>query len=240
MKKKLAKILICLSLLFFLLSAISYLFIKGYKATPTFGFGEIKKVKNCTGYGVCSLDDPAEFRMITLNFDNEVVQKEIQKINDNTLKFYKRQKKSNLDGGLCTEEARKTYYHSLEIYSITDKIVNDDYIACSVIRLVRDVCSGKAEKNEPDVMIYDYKKKKLLSQEEFKAQENITDEMIYQAIQATIDYLNKGSNGMQYEFKDVDMDSLKLYYGRDGQAHVIFFHNVFGSYNTGLIVKKDK
>jgi len=211
--------------------------LKGYRAEANFGIS-IKEVKNCTGYGICSLDDPAQYKLLSLNYRSNIVQKEIEKINSNTLKLYNRHKNSKFENDdKCSEEVRKTYYHPIEVDSITERIINDDYVAVCIIRTVRNLCTNIEEKNEPDIMIYDVKEKKILTQEEFKKKEKITDEMIDKAINTTLDYLNDNPDGVRYEFKDVDMDTLKLYYGTDGNAHVIFFHNTFGSYETGLIVQ---
>ena len=119
----------------------------------------------------------------------KVVETIVNNINTETRQFYEMANSSNMEDESCAP-FRDLYNHSLTTFTEYFYYEDESFVSLATLRKVRNICTNKVE-SEQKAYIYDKNEKKVITQEEFIAKLNITQEEIDNAIQHSLDIINK-------------------------------------------------
>lgn len=149
-----------------------------------------------------------------LSYDTGVseIDEIIEKINAETKNKYDKTKSSNFDSEFCKDKVdtlniSHMYNSNYIVYS------NNDFITIGVIHESHDLCKNEYESLQATAYIYDRNDKKIITQEEFKKKLGIHEEQIYEAIEFSVNDMNKINN--KYKLKD-NYDDVILFYASNG------------------------
>lgn len=217
-----------------LLLALSFFFITSPKERDYHKFAETEKITYCKSGENCHTAYDITHSALTIDYDNEELQGEVKKINDNTNKYIKEVKKSDLSSVECAS-VRSMYNYRYKYYEMFYKYSGNDYISTMAYRVMEDLCVEGADKRiEPDVVIFDVKAKKILSQNEFIRKTGVTDSQIQKNIKSTIDYLSKEIYKKEIAY-DGNVDDYKLFYDEGKVLKVVFYCKTLNNYQVATI-----
>jgi hypothetical protein len=155
-------------------------------------------------------------------------------MNENTKKFAESVKETeSLSDSKC-DSVRDLYYYRYNYYTMFYEYTGSDYISILANRVREDLCSTDYYQNkaEPEVIIFDRKQNKIITQEEFKKALNISEEEIQKVIEN--EYNTLGSviynNNMKYTEEITDY---KLFYDEGKKLRVIFYCKDVNGYEIG-------
>ena len=189
-----------------------------YELEPLKEFSVCKNNSSCHAPG-----GNYSYNYMSLDTDIKEVQASIDKINKETKKLYNKSKKSNMDAKEC-KEASNTYKHSFHSNTQYYQYENDNYISIGAKRVTYNLCTNESNQLRPEIYIYDKKQEKIISQEEFKKQLNMTEENISSLINFNLMNLNKIPNNnytLEDTYKDGKQDTL-LYYDVTGDLYIAY------------------
>lgn len=175
---------------------------------------------------ICKSDDckvPNEIKYDLLELKNDIpeLNSSIKKINNDTIKYYNETKKSKLDGEECSSVKNIYKYRNITTTYFSN-YESDKYIVIAVNRIHRDLCSKENTNDSPEVYIYDKINKKIISEKEFKENENITDDLINTAI----NYYNE-----EYKLNCTINEKSKIYYSNEGNLIISVYDENTKSYH---------
>ena len=145
-------------------------------------------------------------------------------INSDTKKYREKTLNSKVDGTACKENIKYTYFVNSTFYQYT----NDNFVTLGVVRNGYYICD---DKNDPIVTtsyIYDIKDGKMLTQEEFKNKIGLSDSKIKEAIDSSINVMNKYDN-TKYKIRDSYKDVV-LFYDFEGNLYASYLLKEINKY----------
>lgn len=180
----------------------------------------------------CKTDDckmPREIKYDLLELKTEIPELDsaIETINQKTIDYYNQTKNSNLNSEVCVQ-VKDLYNYRFITLSFFSNYETDKYMTIAVSRQHKDMCTGEKTTDPTEVYIYDKNRKKIITDDEFRTQEKITEEIILKSIQ----HYNE-DNGKNCIIKN---DS-KLYYSVDGELIISAYDDTSKSYYDVEIVK---
>ena len=187
------------------------------------GAMEIDMCKSST----CGYDSPVYFNTIYVDDDDQLLKSEIKKLNDKKKYYYNLMNDSNMNSKSCSKY-RNLYKHSKYVDTVTDKMNAVEFISICVNTIVTDVCTGKVDVIEPEILNYDKINHKKLSQEEFIQMFNITDEEINSAIDRELE-----KNNLQID--NSKLENISLFYGSNNRILVTFYMPTINKYMYSLV-----
>lgn len=180
----------------------------------------------------CNIRKKAQFLELELKNENKTMQKYVDKINKDTIKYYEMVQESDMSSDSCAKYKDK-YLHSKMVDTHYENFENDDYMSISVLRTITDLCNGSSETLKPEVYLYNKKTKKIESQIEFMKKKNVFEEQVLSGINFAIDDINKFEN-KNIEHREI-LDEYILGYAFDGALYVYFYLPELKSYQTGVV-----
>lgn len=226
--KKTLIILIVIIILLIILGSLVYTYMPR-KTTVVDSVGEFKideafEYKLCNEK--CSFAKNNYYRKINFNTNIDDVNKIVNDINNESEKNHEKVLASKItDNRECAGTTNIYNYSYLSTADFYD-YVGKDYIIIGVQRTEYDICAGKYETKELEVNIYDRKNKKIITQEEFMKQNNITDELANQRIN---EYIIDTFDDIEIP-NDIDYSSKKIFKSEDGRLLISFKTNKYNSY----------
>ena len=222
MKKKInSKIILVILLIIgtsLILGTITYLKTpKDKDNKDNLGYKDIKKIIICKSKN-CNFDSELYFQYLNTYEGKDKLNKEIKKVNDRTDKYYDLVLNSEFDRKECSN-AKKIYNYSLGMRTYTKKHEDSDIISICINRQVIDLCTMKVkEVIEPDIINYDVKKNKLLTQEEFMNKYNVTDEDVKEVIKIEIESFPEKKYNIE------DLKDYKLFYNQEDGGIMVSYY----------------
>ena len=172
----------------------------------------------------------------TIKYDTNI--DEIKNIVDNINSESKKLHEQVLSSKLSPEQeclgTKNIYNYSFISSASFYNYVDSNYIVVGVQRTNYNICDGKYETGELEVNIYDVKNKKIISQEEFMKQKNITKEDIDNRINT---YIQDAYDDIEIP-TDIDYDSKKLFINTDGKLSISFKTKKYSDYEIIVFDQK--
>jgi len=190
------------------------------------------RIENCKN-DVCPITSDMIFAEMKYKSNIAEIKEIVNKINDDTNKYYKQVINSNMDDKSCSL-VRGLYKYSKSIVSDYNSYTNDDFITFAVKRTVIDVCTNKTQDLQVQSYIYDRKKREIITQDMFKERLKISFEQIQVSILGNNYILHKNS---KMDIGGAINDSI-LYYDTVGNLIVSYYDSKDQLYHTVRINKK--
>lgn len=227
---------IAISILIVIAIVVALLFNLNKKSTDTSFFDypetERKSIENCKSEENCDIWNIDYYDKLVLEKKYDVLEEKIDKINKDTEEYYNMVKKSDVNSSKCSN-VKDMYNYSKRVVSNYANYENKKYLSVSVGRILYDLCEGTMEPKQIEVYIYDKNDKKIISQDEFKTKEKISDDDIYAAIKKTIKIIkNDIPEGIKLEDK---YDDTVLFLDNEGNISVSFYVKVANAYYTATV-----
>ena len=159
------------------------------------------------------------YDLIKLDYDYKPLNKELDKVNKETMRLYKEAKESDMSDVTC-DGVRNLYNYRISNTLHFDNYENDSVVSIAVHRMQMDLCTGEDRSLSYEAFVYDKETKKLLTQQEIRELEDITDEEIANAIKTATDQYaedEKKNYELQTNYNDVI-----IYYGIDNEILIAF------------------
>lgn len=169
---------------------------------------ESKTLSGCKNEDECYAIPDTVYDFLHLKNDYPELNKKVDAINKRTLYLYDRASKAKTDDDPECVNARDSYIYRYIDYTNFATFENDKYVSVMVERSFSDVCLNINAQQDDEVYIYDIKKKKIISQEEFIKELDIKDEEVEAAIKKDIDFIKTNFN----EEYSLDPNSKKMFY----------------------------
>ncbi len=239
MSKKNKIIIISLVFLVILAGILIFIFSRNNTSKQFFDYPETerKSIENCKVEEECDIWNIDYYDKLVLDKKYDVLEEKISKINNDTEKYYEMVKKSDTKSDNCSK-VKDMYNHSKRVVSNYTNYENSKYVSVSVKRIIYDLCEENLEAKQEETYIYDKNSKKIISQDEFKKKEKITDDEVYEAIKKTVKIIKDDvPEGIKLEEK---YDDLVLLYGTDGDIYVSFYVKEANAYYTGTVRKNSE
>lgn len=184
------------------------------------------KVKVCKK-DKCKALKEVDYELLSIEYNIPELKKKVEKINNDTLKYYDETKNSKVEGTEC-EKVKDIYNYRTITTSIFSNCEINDYISIAVTRKHKDLCTNKTIDDDIEVYIYDKSKEKILTIDEFKEKEQITEEVINNSI-------TKYNEGNEYNF-EVTNDT-KYYLSIEGETYMHILDKNSNKYHDIKIIK---
>lgn len=146
-------------------------------------------IENCKT-DQCPFPEKDSYNKLVLKKDYKALNKKIDKINQDTKKYYEQVKQTTTDTEKCAA-VKDLYYHEQRVSTKYFNYENDKYVSIAVQRDIFNLCDNGFERKKIECYIYDKKSHNLLSQEDFLKKENITLEEIEAAYASVIKIINE-------------------------------------------------
>ena len=174
------------------------------------------KITNCKTED-CEMPAEDNYDTLVINFSSKKLTKKIEKINNDTKQYYEQVKNSTTDNERCTAVKDK-YYHEQRVVTNYYNYENEKYISIAVQRNIINLCTNEY---------------KLLTQQEFKEAERITDQEITSAIENIIKIINdeEGMNIVPGE----QHNDIVVFYDFQGEILISAFIPEKNLYYTGTV-----
>lgn len=174
---------------------------------------------------------------ITYDYDSDVLQNALDKINKKTKKYYEVANSSVKDAVCPITPSVNT--KGTRISSFYNYYSDGNVIIVHVNRNEINICNNNNISYEPDNFVYDIKEDKLLNFEEAKEKLSVTDDDILAAIKKTNDGFAQDRN-MTIATQDSYSDSnLYLYYNTIGELYVAYPVPELNGYKSALLREKE-
>lgn len=167
---------------------------------------DLEYVKICDDESKCPVKATIYFGDMNFTSDVKEIDDAINVINNDTKKYHEKTIESKVEGTACKENINYTYFVNSTYYQYT----NDDFVTLGVVRNGYYACDDKNDPIATTSYIYDIKEGKMLTQEEFKTKINLTDAKIKEAIDSTINTMNKYDK-TKYKIRDSYKDVTLIY-----------------------------
>lgn len=166
------------------------------------------KITNCK-VDDCQITPVDNYDTLVIDSSYKKLNKKIEKINKDTKKYYDETNSSTTNNERCIEVKDK-FYHEQRVTTHYYNYENKKYISVAVQRNIINLCTNEYTRKQVEWYLYDKNKDKLLTQEEFKKAENITDKEITAAIKNIIKIIN-------------DEEEESIVYGKQHNDIVVFY-----------------
>ena len=188
------------------------------KTESPFSLENTRKIKICKKNGSCNLTDQ-EFSTLKSKTPIKEVQEAIKEINNKTKEYYIMAKSTTTESTMC-ENVRKDYKYQKYILTNYQLFEDDEIISIAVYRSISDLCIDTYETIPYDIIIYDKKQNKTLTQEDVLNKVGYTSEMINERITTSIT-TNNSLNDYEIPLEDVftnGQPTYSLFYNEDGNV----------------------
>ena len=159
------------------------------------------------------------YDLIKIKYDYKVLNKELERVNKETLRLFEEAKKSDINDSTC-DKVRNKYNYRLYNEVRFAPFENDFIISIAVHRKQTDLCTGEHKSLSYEAFTYDIKEKRLLTQEEIREIEQVTDEEIANTIKVATERLSKDEN-KEYELQN-NYNDVILFYSEGGNLIIAF------------------
>jgi len=189
------------------------------------------KITNCKTED-CEMPAEDNYDTLVINSSSKKLTKKIEKINNDTKQYYEQVKNSTTDNERCTAVKDK-YYHEQRVVTNYYNYENEKYISIAVQRNIINLCTNEYNRKQIEWYLYDKSKDKLLTQQEFKEAERITDQEITSAIENIIKIINdeEGMNIVPGE----QHNDIVVFYDFQGEILISAFIPEKNLYYTGTV-----
>jgi len=229
MKKKILIIIAIISVCLIVLGIIVFNF--SNNGEP-YELKEKYRIQNCKS-DTCPIASDMIFAQMKYNTDISEIKEVVNKVNDDTNKFYKQVINSKMNDKRCNL-ARGLYKYSESVVSDYNSYTNDGYITFAVKRTVINVCTNETNDLQVKSYIYDRNKKKFISSDILMDQLNISFEQIQVSILGNNYILHKTS---KMDFESAIKDYV-LYYDTVGNLIASYYDSKDKLYHTVRINQK--
>lgn len=178
----------------------------------------------------CEYQSSDLYANLSYDYDSQVLQKAIKKLNDSTSSFYSMANQSTLTPGCVAATSNQKGIRISSDYNV----YSDGNVATfNIKRIKTNICTQETESYQSENFVYDFEKDKLLTLPEVKEKLNITDEELLLAIKKSNDTL-----AMTYNIPIVTQDNyedVKIYYNTAGDLYVSYYVEEMKEYVSALI-----
>ena len=193
---------------------------KEVKNTNFYDYDNTNKIKICKTKEIdCKRPMYDTYDLIKIEYDYKVLNKELERINKETLKLYEESKKSDINDSTC-DNVRNKYNYRLSNRIHFENYENNNIISISIHRIQTDLCTDETHSLSYEALTYHKESKKLLTQEEIREVEQISDEDIALTIKNATEYISKEDN-KEYEIQ-TNYDDVIIYYGKEYNMMIAF------------------
>lgn len=245
MKKK--KLLIIISTIFILLLiGLALYFVLGKEKkskkeenipVPSFSVSEDKRINMCVSPG-CLPKDETIYSQIELDYKSNLVQLILNKINQETDKYYEEVLTSNMDSVEC-QPFKEVYKYNTDYGIDYDLYHDEDFVSIKVNRSKSNLCTGELEIFKPEIYLIDKKEDKEITAKEFMKKKNIDNDDLKMSIEKNIDSINKYNNtSYTYEntFQNGKQD-IRFFYSYSGELYILYFQNEDQNYYVTSLIQ---
>ena len=200
---------------------------------------EEKKIQYCIEKEDCLIQSEEIFKIISIDTDIDVIKEKVDKINQDTEKYYNESNSSTVDDNSCVEVA-KYLNHSYRVISDIYVYSDDDIISFSVSRSTINYCSNEENILPFESYTYDLEKEKFLTNDDIIEREKIETKTVEDTVALAISQYNEAFD-TNYEFIDVVMEGesgYKLFYDYSGSLLVNFYHTEANEYFTSIVINR--
>lgn len=188
-------------------------------------------IKNCKT-STCHTTEIDYYDTLVINEEYKALNEKVKQINQETKKYYNMANESNTNTPQCAS-VKELFHHEYRVNSVYFNYENDNYASIAVQRNIINLCTDTYERKKLEWYLYDKNSKQLLTQEQFKETEKITDSAITLVINNTIQQINKDESTniqpkMQYE-------DIILFYDYQGNVLVSFFVEELNTYADAIV-----
>ena len=187
--------------------------------TNFWDYDNTNQLKICKKENDCQRPVYDIYDLIEVKYDYKELNKELDRVNKETMKLYEEAKASDVKDSTC-DSVRSKYNYRLSNRVHFDNYENSYVISIAVHRMQTDLCTNETRTLSFEAFTYDKESKKLLTQEEIKESEQITDEEIAKSIKEATERLSSDEN-KEYELQD-NYEDVIVYYGYDGEMKIAF------------------
>lgn len=159
------------------------------------------------------------YNLIKIKYDNKVLNKELDRVNKETMELFEETKKSDISDSTC-DSVRNKYNYRLSNEIRYANFENDSVISIAVHKVQADLCTEEVKTLSYEVFNYDKEEKRLLTQEEIKEIEQVKDEEIANTIKDATERLSKDEK-KEYEIQ-TDYSKVLLFYSEGGGLVLAF------------------
>lgn len=177
------------------------------------------------------------YPQITHKIKNEELQNTLQQINT-TIKEkynYSLSKKTD-DNPSCSKVADKYNYYDVSAFDLS-LYETANYISIMYRPENYNLCTEKKSDEAPQVYIYSKEKQKIITQEEFQQELNITSDTINNYITSATETLKNSTNqeySYQYIYKNSKPEYM-LFYNYEGNLSLYYYQSIYDDYYTYVI-----
>lgn len=192
----------------------------------------------CINEENCGTLTDGNYAKLVYESDFPEVKKAINKINDDTEKYYQESLSSTMDDPSCLA-VKDIYKHSIQVFNDFSVKLKNDILGISVNRSKKNLCTQQRESMQVESYLFDTKSKKMLTQEEFKKKMHLDNKKIENAIKENIKTLNQYSD-INYSLENVRHDNkndIILYYNLSGELLVSYFQSEDQTYYSAVVLK---
>lgn len=182
------------------------------------------KYKLCND--TCAFSKNNYYRTIKVETNIDEIKNIVDKINSESKKQHKQVLSSKISPEKECLGKKNIYNYSYLSTSSFHNYVGSDYIVVGVQRTNYKICDGKYETGELELNIYDIKNKKIITQDEFMKQKNVTKEDMDKRIN---EFIGDTYNDIKIPI-DIDYDSKKLLINTDGKLSISFKTKKYSNY----------
>lgn len=224
-KKLLIILLIILAILIVItIASLIILLTQDKKEKSDYKLDGLKEFSMCVDENNCPLPGGrATYAYMEMDTNIKVINDKLTSINKDTEKYYKKAKNSDMKSSECAENS-KYFTHSFHTNNQYYQYENNNYISIGVKRVTYNLCTNESKSLKPEIYIYDKKTDKIINQDSFKKQLNMTEENIKSSINFYIMQLeNLGANTFTLEdtYKNGKQET-GLFYDVTGELYIYF------------------
>lgn len=159
----------------------------------------------------------------------------IEKINSDTQTYLKQKQKMVMDQSQECMSVYDYYNYKEMIVTTYDIYNNESYLNLTIQRINQNVCTNQEEHEQVQTWIYDKKKQKFLTQQEFKQVLNLDANKIKEAIE--------GNMQKQYALATITFSNLSyhvtgeelVYYDTQGNLRISYYDSNFQVYTSAIL-----
>lgn len=201
------------------------------KELEGYDIGDFATLSTCIDES-CQYKETDLYSNMLYDYDSEVLQNAIEKLNQNTSKYYQIAKDSVIDAS-CSASQPTVNQHSIRVVSKYNAYSDGRVITLNIKRTKINVCTNETESYQSENYVYDMKRDKLLTLDETKEILKLTNEDIGLAIEKA----NKNFETM-YNVSistDYNPQDIKIYYNTAGDLYVSYYVAELKTYMSALL-----
>lgn len=187
------------------------------------------------------LDENCEYKQtdlyadISFDYDSDVLQNAIKKLNESTKKYYNMAKNSTVDTTTCVTPSANQ--NSIRISSDYNVYSDGKVITLNIKRTQLNICTNETESYQSENYVYNLETDKMLNLKETMEKLNITNKDINEAIKNSNDSLSQAYQ-VPINTKDNYAD-IKIYYNTAGDLYVSYYVDELNEYMSALLRERE-